>query len=68
MDLEGSYTKGSQSGRGRLWYMRYSSRKIKIDMQVNKFTTQKETAQEALVAPGTKYGYAKVLPPRELFL
>ena len=43
MDLEGSYTKGSQSGRGRPWYMRYIPGKIKVGMQVNKFTTQKET-------------------------
>ena len=43
MDLEGSYTKGSQSGRGRLRYIRYIPGKMKIDLQVNKFTTQRET-------------------------
>ena len=43
MDLEGSYTKGSQAGRGRSWYMRDIPGKIKIGKQVNKFTTQKES-------------------------
>jgi len=42
-DPEGSYTKGSQSGRGRPWYMRYVPGKIKIGTQVNKFSTQRET-------------------------
>ena len=53
MDLEGSYTKGSQSGRGRPWYMRYIPGKIKVGMQVNKFTTQKET----LRIQNQTYGY-----------
>ena len=43
MVLGGSYTKGSLSGRGRPWYMRYLPGKIKVDIQGNKLTTQKET-------------------------
>ena len=43
MDLEGSYTKVSQSGRGRLWYMRYTPSKTNTNIQGNIFTVQKET-------------------------
>ena len=43
MDLEGSYTKGSQSGRGRPWYVRYIPGKTNTNIQDNIFTIQKET-------------------------
>ena len=43
MVLEGSNTKGSPSGRGRPWYTRHLPGKIKVDIQGNKLTTQKET-------------------------
>ena len=43
MDFEGSYTKGSQAGRGRTWCMRYCPGKLKKGVQVNKYTIQKET-------------------------
>ena len=43
MVLDGSYTKVSPSGKGRPWYMRYLPGKIKVDLQGNKLTTQKET-------------------------
>jgi len=43
MVLDGSYTKISLSGKGRPWYMRYLPGKIKVDIQGNKLTTQRET-------------------------
>ena len=43
MVLEGSHTKGSLSGRGRSWYVRYLPGKIKEDIQGNRLTTQNET-------------------------
>ena len=42
-DLEGSCPKRSQSGRGNLWYVIYLPGKIKIDIQGNKFTSQRGT-------------------------
>ena len=43
MVLDGSYTKISLSGKGRPWYVRYLPGKIKVDIQGNKLTTQRET-------------------------
>ena len=43
MDLEGPNTKGSQSGRGRLWYMRQVPSKTNINIQGNIFTIPKGT-------------------------
>jgi len=42
-DLEGSCPKGSQAGRRSLWYVIYLPGKIKIDIQSNKFTSQRGT-------------------------
>ena len=40
-DLEGSQAKGSQSGRGRLWYRRYLPSRMKTDIQGKNFTIQR---------------------------
>ena len=57
-DLEGSQAKGSQSGRGRLWYRMYLPSRIKLDIQGQNFTIQKETQRiqrETKDSRGIKY-------------
>ena len=54
MILEGSHTKGSLSGRGRPWCMRYFPGKIKEDIQGNKLTTQNETLRTQSPRKGSR--------------
>ena len=42
MDLEGSYVKGSQSGKGISWYMKSHLGQMRADIQGNKLTSKEE--------------------------
>ena len=42
MDLEGSYIKESQSGKGISWYMKSHLGQMRADIQGNKLTSKEE--------------------------